>query len=314
MAGGRDPQSARQAERHEQTIKGLVEHWVENNAKPNKKTWRDDERRCKDHLSQWNHRKLSSISKADLQSLHAKIGRENGHYEANHVIELISSMFNKAGDIGYEGKNPAVGIKKFQKTKRDRFLHGDELRLFFQALAEEPSNKFRDFFILALLTGARRANVLCMRWEEIDFDTCLWRIPMTKNGLPVVVPLVPAAIQILQTRRQKAIDSPWVFHSTGSKTGHLTEPKAAWKRILGRAGLSDLRVHDLRRSMGSWQAIGGSSLSVIGKSLGHTSLEATSIYARLSVEPVRTSMEKASTAMLSAGGMVIDATSETGVE
>ena len=77
-----------------------------------------------------------------------------------------------------------------------------------------------------------------------------------------------------------------------------------WARLLKRAGLQDRRLHDLRRSLGSWQAIGGSSLSVIGKSLGHTSLSATAIYARLSFDPVRESVERATAAMLAAGTVV----------
>jgi len=87
----------------------------------------------------------------------------------------------------------------------------------------------------------------------------------------------------------------------GPDGDHIKRQGPAWARLLKRAGLADLRLHDLRRSLGSWQAIGGSSLSVIGKSLGHTSLSATAIYARLSFDPVRESVEKATAAMLEAG-------------
>jgi integrase len=95
----------------------------------------------------------------------------------------------------------------------------------------------------------------------------------------------------------------WVFPSTG-KTGHLVEPKKAWKRILERADLSDLRIHDLRRSLGSWQAATGASLSIIGKSLGHKNINSTAIYARLNIDPVRESMETATSAMMVAGGLL----------
>jgi integrase len=79
------------------------------------------------------------------------------------------------------------------------------------------------------------------------------------------------------------------------------EPKTAWARILQRAGIEDLRIHDLRRSLGSWQVKTGASLAVVGKSLGHKTPQATVIYARL--DPVRTSMERATSAMLTAAGM-----------
>ncbi|MDR0680067.1 MAG: tyrosine-type recombinase/integrase [Puniceicoccales bacterium] len=75
-----------------------------------------------------------------------------------------------------------------------------------------------------------------------------------------------------------------------SRSGHTEDPKAAWGRILKRAGLENLRIHDLRRTMASYQAIMGSSLAIIGRSLGHKSPQCTAIYARLSNAPVRASM------------------------
>ncbi len=100
-----------------------------------------------------------------------------------------------------------------------------------------------------------------------------------------------------------AAKSPFVFPGTGS-SGHYAEPKTAWKRIIIEAGLySDdpkqrPRLHDLRRSMGSWQTIGGASLSIVGKSLGHKTPTATAIYAHLDLDPVRESMENAASLML----------------
>ena len=78
------------------------------------------------------------------------------------------------------------------------------------------------------------------------------------------------------------------------------EPKKGWKRVLGRAGIKNLRIHDLRRTFGSWQAITGASLSIIGKTLNHKTTSTTSIYAKLDLDPVRASVEKATAAMLEA--------------
>ena len=249
-----------------------------------------------------------------MQSLHAKVGSKNGHYAANRLLALVRAMFNKAPDIGFTGSNPAAGIKKFSEEKRDRFLHGEELRVFFAALAAEPAAILRDFFFVSLLTGARRSNVQTMQWPDIDFQAGIWRIPETKSGRPVVVPLVGVVLHILQARKQGANGSPWVFPSRGS-TGHIVEPKAAWKRIIGRAGLSGVRPHDLRRSLASWMAITGTGLPVIGKMLGHTQASTTMIYARLSVDPVRQAAETATAAMLEAGGVtMIDLQAERGAD
>lgn len=299
---GKDPQAERQAARHEQTVSGLFSFWLETHAKQHKRTWAEDERQYNSFLKPWAYRKLSTIKKTDVQALHAKVGTNNGRYAANRLLALVKAMFNKASDMGFTGPNPATGIKKFPEEKRDRFLHGDDLRAFFASLAAEPQAVLRDFFMVSLLTGARRSNVQAMRWEEIDFATGLWRIPETKSGLPVVVPLVAPVAQLLQTRLQAANGSPWVFPGRG-KTGHIVEPKSAWKRIIERAGLSDVRPHDLRRSLGSWMAITGAGLPVVGKMLGHTQPITTAIYARLSVDPVRQAAEKATTAMMEAGGI-----------
>jgi integrase len=154
--------------------------------------------------------------------------------------------------------------------------------------------------MLSLLTGGRKSNVLAMRWDEISFGRAEWRIPETKNGDPLTVALSMQAIEILNDRRAKT-NSEWVFPSDGSASGHLADPKKAWQRILARAEIKDLRIHDLRRSLGSWQASTGASGYVIGKSLGHKSQQATQIYARLNLDPVRESVERATQAMMAAG-------------
>jgi len=162
----------------------------------------------------------------------------------------------------------------------------------------------RDYILVSLLTGARRSNVLAMSWEELHLDRGEWRIQETKNGTPQTVPLVPGVIDILRNRLGLAecADKPHVFPGSG-KSGHLVEPKKAWKIILDKAGIKDLRLHDLRRTMGSWQAGTGANLSVIGRSLNHKSTATTAIYARLWLTPVRNSMETAATAMLEAAGV-----------
>ena len=102
-------------------------------------------------------------------------------------------------------------------------------------------------------------------------------------------------------RRKKDADSVWVFPGTG-KEGHLVDPKKAWLRITKRGGFEDLRIHDLRRTLGSWLAASGVSLPIIGKTLGHKSSQSTQIYARLNLDPVRESLKKATDAMFALGG------------
>jgi len=142
-----------------------------------------------------------------------------------------------------------------------------------------------------------------MTWAEVNLERATWTIPETKAGHPQTVALVPEAVTILSRRRAGAGASPFVFASWGG-TGHYQEPKSAWKRILKNAGITDLHLHDLRRTLGSWQAAQGASLSIIGKSLGHRNVSTTAIYSRLNLDPVRRSVEQATRAMLVAGGQL----------
>ena len=161
----------------------------------------------------------------------------------------------------------------------------------------EPSETIRDFIYISLLTGARKSNVMAMAWADIDLDAATWTIPDTKSGQPVTLPLVPDAVRILASRPH---NSQHVFPSRIG-TGHLVSPQKAWRSILNRAGLKDLRVHDLRRTLGSWQAAQGTSLPIIGRSLGHSSTASTAVYARVHLDPVREAMTSATAAIVAAG-------------
>jgi hypothetical protein len=112
-----------------------------------------------------------------------------------------------------------------------------------------------------------------------------------------------AAIAVLNERKER-ITEPWVFPSKTSAVGHLVEPKIGWRQLLKDAQIEDLRMHDLRRTLGSYMAMGNQSLHIIGKALGHQSHTSTQVYARLAHDPVRQAMEKAQADMMLAAGLV----------
>ncbi|MDR1528502.1 MAG: site-specific integrase [Puniceicoccales bacterium] len=295
LAEGKNPCEEKEKLAAEKTFGEAYEMYMDRHARMENKpsTLKEIGRRMRKVLLCWGQRGLSSISRQEAQDMHDHIGRENGKYEANRALAYIRAIYNKMIDWGWEGTNPAAKIQKFKEQKRDRFILHDELPKFMEALEVEPNRDMRDFFLMCLYTSARCGNVLSMRWEDIDFSINEWRIPDTKNGEPVRIPLIKEALEILNNRLQLKKSTPWVFPSSDSKSGHLEEPNPAWKRILDRAGLKNLRIHDLRRTLASYQAIAGTSLLIIGKSLGHKSPQSTAIYARLSNNPVRASMESA---------------------
>ena len=298
IAQGLNPAEERRAVHDEMTFEELFNLYLENHAKVHKRTWREDVAQFNRYLSDLRKSKLSEIKNSDLVRLHTCVGK-CGHYAANRVIKLISSMFNRAPQWGWTGENPAAGIKPFKETKRQRFLDADELPNFFRSLAEEQNATIRDYILTGLLTGARRSNLLSMAWNEIRWGRAVWEIPAekSKSGEAMDVMLTPPMLDLLERRRDDPKADPvWVFPGPG-KSGHLVEPKAAWARILKRAGITDCRLHDLRRTLGSWQALQGASLAIIGASLGHHSLQATQVYARLNADPVRAFVARAIDAM-----------------
>lgn len=302
MITGKSPAEIIRESKREMALEDLFLEYMERRAVFNRRPDKPKDT-FRLYLSDWSKRKLSSIKHEEVDRLHKKIGRSNGHVTANIVLKLLHVMFNKAINEWriWKGENPAHGIAKFPEQSRDRFLQSDELPKFFKSLAEEENETIRDYVLISLLTGARRSNVLSMKWPDINFHRLEWRIPETKNGMPQTVTLSPEALEVLHNRKA-ANDSEFVFPGTG-KSGHLEEPKKGWKRILERAGIEDLRIHDLRRTLGSWQAKTGASLAIIGKSLNHKNQNTTAIYARLDLDPVRDSVNKATGAMLQAAGL-----------
>lgn len=301
IAEGKNPFSERQAAKKELTFGELHQRFLEEHSKPHKRSWKDDEWLFGRHLAAWKNRKLTAITRTEIQKRHQQVGQQTP-ISANRMLSLLSKMFSFARSVGvWNGENPCLGIQKFRERSRERFLQPDEMPKFLAALNEEPNEVARDYLTLSLMLGARRSNMLAMRWADLNFERAEWRIPETKNGDALTVHLPSIAVDVLKARQQTDGASQWVFPGIG-KTGHLVEPKSVWKRVLERAGLADLRIHDLRRTLGSWQAAAGVSLHTIGKSLGHKNQSTTAVYARLNLDPVRVAVDAAVAAMFKAGG------------
>ncbi len=114
IAGGADPQSERKAARHEPTFTQLWESYLELHAKPQKKSWKDDQRRYDKYLTDLHDKRLSTITQAVIAKWHGTIAKDHGRSQANRCKALISTMFNKAsGAVGFTGANPCRGVAKF---------------------------------------------------------------------------------------------------------------------------------------------------------------------------------------------------------
>lgn len=307
IANGENPAQVKRAHKAEPTFGDLFEEYIERHAKPNKVTWKEDQQRFNQYLKRGiSSKKVSLVDRSVLSSLHSDITKAGHPTVANRVLALVSSVFGWAINAGLAEVNPASGLRKNREKSRDRFLQGDEIPRFFAAVAAEENTTIRDYLLVSLLTGTRRTNVLTMKWKDINLDRAEWRIEETKNGDPLLVALAPEVVKILADRMAvKEKDAVFVFPGPGKK-GHLVEPKRGWDRVLERAKLDDLRIHDLRRTFGSWQAKTGSSLVIIGKTLGHKNVATTQIYARLDNDPIRESVHRAVGAMMQAATSAIE--------
>ncbi len=319
---GRDPAAEKAKLRDLLTWGDLFDWYMENHAKPHKRTWEYDQDMNGLYCSQWRRKPYTAITVDVVTRWHKQIGRDRGQHQADRVLAMVKTVFAKALEAEViQGRNPAATVRKFYTSAkqygRERYLSGDELGRLLKTLAEHPDQDTSDFFMVCLFTGARRGNVQSMRWSDMDRSDPKkpqWIIPgmESKNKEPMKVALVEPVTSILN-RRYKALAktantdktpgrSEYVFPAKrgGSKTPHLVEPKKAWATICKQAGLENVRIHDLRRTLGSWQAMMGASLQIIGRSLGHKSLQSTEIYARLDLDPVRASVNGAPAAMLQA--------------
>lgn len=293
VASQKDPMAARRKKRTEMTVQELFDWVLKHHSKPSKKTWERDQTEYDQKLKHWASRRISSLTTAEIREHHTMIRESKGKYAANKMRELLRLMYSIAVKNGWIDHNPVSGVPRAKVSSRERFLSADELARWFQEVAKIKRETTRDFLLMALFTGARRDNVCSMRWCEIDFERKVWTIPgiKFKNGEPQYIVLVDQSMAILE-RRKESSTSLWVFPG-GGRTGHLVEPKAAWQKVAKDAGLEDVRLHDLRRTFGSWMAAGGSSLQIVGKALGHRSQSATMIYSRLALDPVRDAVASA---------------------
>jgi integrase len=245
-----------------------------------------------------NDAKVADVRFEDIDALHRKITRAGSPYAANRTVAVLSRMFSLAVRWRMTDSNPVKGIERNPETKRKRYLSGDELTRLTMALAAHADPGIADIFRLLLLTGARRGEVLTMRWADVDLGEGIWSKPgaTTKQATDHVVPLSAPARQLLseirdrQTVKKKVLPE-FVFPGAGS-TGHVVSVKKAWKALCQSADISGLRIHDLRHSFASQLASGGASLPLIGALLGHTQPSTTHRYAHLFQDPQRAAVEK----------------------
>ena len=301
--GGCDPLDQRAKRNHGETIADLAETYIERHAKVHKRTWIADQRAINKYiLPAWATKQVQNLERSDVARLHHDVGRTYP-YTANRLLELISKMCELARIWGFvdEGAmNPARGITRFKEHKRERYITPQELPKLAIAIDNESNLYARYAIWLFLLTGLRKSELLKSRWADVDWNREELTIQDTKNGRPHHLPLSSAALAVLrQLPRQEG--NPFLF--PGREAGkNLVNIDKAWRRIRTEAGVPDVRLHDLRRTVGSWLAQAGNSLHLIGRVLNHKTPCTTQVYARFSNDHVRDALESLGQNLLGAAG------------
>jgi len=295
VAGGADPAQERQEKRESCTVAQLCEAFMTGHSRVHKKTAGNDQSVINRHIvPNLGRKKAKDLKRADIVRLHNMIGEETGKYQANRAVALISSVVEYGKRIGLLPEdfiNPCRGVKKFPEKPRTRFIQENEMGAFLEAVDAEGNPYYRGFFKLAVLCGCRKSELLTLKWENVDLNHGEIHLIDTKNGECRDVVLSGPAVQILRDLPREH-QNPHVFPSPTRPGKHLTEIKGIWKRILKRCGLENLRVHDCRRTTGSWMVSSGVPLPVVQKILGHKDISVTSsVYGHLTKSPVQEASE-----------------------
>ena len=204
------------------------------------------------------------------------------------------SIWRSYGISAPTGTNPCRHVKRFREEKRERFLSDIEYQRLGAALKAIEADGSETASAIAavrllMLTGCRLSEIQKLRWEHVDLGASELRLPDTKTGAKVVY-LGDPAIAVLE-RIDRRDGNPWVI--AGRKPGgHLTDLQHPWRRIRARAGLDDVRIHDLRHSFASGGLLVGEGLPMIGKLLGHTQVQTTARYAHLANDPVKSAANR----------------------
>lgn len=219
----------------------------------------------------------------DIMGLHSKLSATPR--KANNMVMVLSSFFSWTEDkrLRPNGSNPCKGISKFRENKRERYLSASELKSLGVVLSRCEADQSESPFALAairllILTGARRNEILTLKWAYVDEERGRLRLPDSKTGAKIIR-LNQAALSALNAI-PKVDGNEYVI--VGDRRGrHLVNLQDPWARIRKEAGIEDVRIHDLRHSFASVAAEGGASLGIIGKLLGHTQVVTTGRYAHL---------------------------------
>lgn len=303
LDSGKDPAYEKQKEkiaiRDSSTVEGLIEEYLEQWAKPEKRSWKADERFLyKEVKPYWGKLKAADITRREIVLLLDKIKGRGSPIAANRALSCIKKMFSFGVDRDIISLSPAAGVKPVAPENRcDRVLSTEEIRILWQALSQSANrdNPLHVMHIsaetklvlkLQLATAQRKGEVVSAEWEELDLSNGWWTVPASKakNKQTHRVPLSSLAIELLGEIKVLSGASRFLFpakrkdtHITGSSIDHAI-------RRCSFNGIQKWTPHDLRRTVASHITSLGIPRLIVSKILNHVEGSVTAVYDRYSYD------------------------------
>jgi integrase len=302
-----DPSSKREEYRTAPTVSDLLDRYIaEHVERQNKPRTQTSVKGIveRDIRPEFGHLKVAAVTRQDVHKFHA--AQPHRPRQANLILSVCSKAFSLAElwEMRAEGSNPCRKIDRYPERHRERFLSAEELGRLGATLrrAETEGLPWKNggctlyrrvvtgAIELLLYTGCRLSEVLNLRWEHVDFAAGVITLSDTKSGGPQLVTMNAPARQVLKVLQASKGASDWVLPSVSSPKQPISKAgiEAAWQKIRIAAQIDDVRMHDLRHTVGTYAGQSGANAFLVRDLLRHKNLAMTGRYVNRSDSPVRT--------------------------
>ena len=257
----------------------VIDNYLSNKYKGSR--LKDEQRKLDFWAKHLGSKQLRDVLKSDITTTLSRLPSHLTNATINRYKAAISVVFSYACSEYDLPDNPVRHIRSLPEPRgRIRFLSDDERSRLFEACRASNWDKLYPLVLLAITTGARKGELLGLRWCDVDFDRQTAFISTTKNGEPRVLPLTDSVV--VELSRFKDQEPELIFNSQ-IKPDKPYEFRKLWLKVLIKAEINDFRFHDLRHTTASYLAQNGATLLEIGEILGHKQIQMTARYSHLTI-------------------------------